>query len=424
MGETARQIFSFPSARNVLAELLAPPPSKYAIDGKAPVASPPPSALTTQNTVAILRILSRPEMRDVAQDILSRPEVQERIPRLLMSPETRPLLLQALNTPGLPKFAPQEPAKTASMQSVIDAASAPRTSSAEIPPERIPQKVTDLFGSHNGPALSRNVMQEITIALQTLAAVSPNRAAQAIKTLEAFVALGIQNADDLVAQVTNRLETIAPQLAQKGGLPTDLSEPVLQTSTAIPLHIKNLPPEQLLPTVERLASKGAEITFVGRASDGSAQIFLLAAEMPSGSAERFASGIAANTLHTANLTRQEQASLATLMPNQHIESSINYTIASMFAWMPIDKPLKNETRIKDRGAQDESPQQQMEAVPSMLDLVRMEPLLLGYTPGELMVPGTDIPLILPPGWGKGETIAQSTTPDEPVEYTDYTVTTD
>jgi hypothetical protein len=38
----------------------------------------------------------------------------------------------------------------------------------------------------------------------------------------------------------------------------------------------------------------------------------------------------------------------------------------------------------------------------MLDLVRMEPLLLGWEPGELMIPGTTIPLLIHPdaavGW--------------------------
>ena len=437
MSETARHVFSFPNARNALAELLAPPSGKYAIDTKQSSTSTTQltgASLATQNTVSILRILARPEMRDVARDILSRPEVQENIPRLLMSPEIRPLLLQALNSPGLPKFATVAAARDVSLQTVINAAASPSAGTvfprAEMTPENTAQKLTELFGPQSGQPLSEKALQQIEIALQRLANVSPERAAQAMKTLGALAILDVKNLDVLVAQVATRLETISPQLAQKGGLPTSLSEPVLQTSTLLPLRIDNLPPERLMPMVDRLASNGAEITFVGRTASGSTQIFLQVAEMPPGSAEWIASSWSGTTLQTANLTAQEHSALATLFPNQHVETAINYTMASMFAWMPTNKAVPTETTVKDRtpaeedATQEESDatQKESDAIPSMLDLVRMEPLLLGYTPGELMVPGTDIPLILPPDWGKGEDAQNLFTDFE--NFTDFTVQPD
>lgn len=82
--------------------------------------------------------------------------------------------------------------------------------------------------------------------------------------------------------------------------------------------------------------------------------------------------------------------LAALRPEATVQSAFNYHLAALFPWFdfsarPTDAAMKQNLRTKN-GA----------VIPSMLDLVLTEPLLLGYEPGELMIPGTDIPLILPP----------------------------
>jgi hypothetical protein len=61
MSAIARQAFSASDARTILARVLSAP--------ALPTVPPP-----TSDSVAVLRILARPELANVAQDVLSRPE--------------------------------------------------------------------------------------------------------------------------------------------------------------------------------------------------------------------------------------------------------------------------------------------------------------------------------------------------------------
>ena len=70
--------------------------------------------------------------------------------------------------------------------------------------------------------------------------------------------------------------------------------------------------------------------------------------------------------------------------------AFNPHLAAFFPWFSfVASPSPNAVRA---GLRTEDGQ----IIPTMLDLVRDEPFLLGCVPGELVVPGTNIPLILPP----------------------------
>jgi hypothetical protein len=58
--------------------------------------------------------------------------------------------------------------------------------------------------------------------------------------------------------------------------------------------------------------------------------------------------------------------------------------------------------VQGRTGEKIQPESETPSIPSLLDLVLDAPLMLPCEPGELMVPGTDIPLIFPPDyWDDG-----------------------
>ena len=266
-------------------------------------------------------------------------------------------------------------------------------------------RLWQIFGPEGKYPISPENLERLERALERLADTSPARARQALRTLPILAELGAGNLESVLEQVAQRFEKMSAQLAQKGGLPPELREPVLTGSSLLMMGFEDLSGDRLTALVRTLVQRGVEITFAGRNLSGAAQIHIQMAEMPLGSAERREAPLPSGAVLFSGLSRGETAALANLLPDRQVadllaglrpeaaaQYAFNPLITALFGWLRFG-PAPGATAGKGGFVAEGG-----ELIPSMLDLVRMEPLLLTYEPGELLIPGTDIPLILPPGW--------------------------
>ena len=96
----------------------------------------------------------------------------------------------------------------------------------------------------------------------------------------------------------------------------------------------------------------------------------------------------------AQILAARQTGLADLPPTAagaHV--TYLYDRASAGAYVPPGSRQAAAFAWQGRG--DRSGAGQEPAIPSLLDLIALDPPLLTYEPGELLIPGTWIPLILP-----------------------------
>jgi hypothetical protein len=308
------------------------------------------------------------------------------------------------------------------------------------------------------PFLSETPLQQIEASLAHLSAVSPVRAQNALRAL---LLLGLTETPELnrvIEQIAQRLESVATQLAQKGGLAAGQIEPTLSETPLLPLRFGPLSSEQLGTLVRTLSQNGIEIQFAGRDASGNVQLHLLLVNLPTESAEGPTLSPNTRTVQQANLSpadltalrqglgenrviepaqptiwtrtspstetaapavRPEIALAATALrdgertleslaarvgnpanplfrPEAQTPFILPAFMSSFFPWFRPDSEVRERTGGKSE-QEPETPH-----IPSMLELVLEGPLLLSYEPGELMVPGTDIPLILPPDyWDDG-----------------------
>jgi len=309
------------------------------------------------------------------------------------------------------------------------------------------------------PFLSEAALQQVEASLAHLGAVSPARAQNALRAL---LLLGLTETPELngaIEQIAQHLEQIATQLALKGGLPVGQTEPTLSGTPLLSLRFGPLSSEQLGTLVRTLSQNGLDIQFAGRDANGNVQLhLLLVGDQPAGNTGRTALAPGAPTVHQANLSpddltvlrqalgtshtieptqpsiwtrtgapaetatptaRPEIALAATtlrdgeraietlaartgnpanpmLRPETQMPSILPPFLSAFFPWI---KP-ESEVRARTGGKSTQEPE--TPHIPSLLEMVLEGPLLLSYEPGELMVPGTDIPLILPPDyWDDG-----------------------
>lgn len=80
----------------------------------------------------------------------------------------------------------------------------------------------------------------------------------------------------------------------------------------------------------------------------------------------------------------------TLRAGGLLNFAYNYNYAVLFPWFDPTMPPADIGIAGTMTAEDGT------IIPTFLDLIAEEPPMLGYTPDEIMVPGTDIPLILRP----------------------------
>lgn len=316
-----------------------------------------------------------------------------------------------------------------------------------------------LSSPEGNPVLSEATLQKVEASLTHLSAVSPTRAQTALRALLLLGATETPELNGVIEQITQRLEQVATQLAQKGGLPAGQTEPALSGAPLLALRFVPLSSEQLGSLVRTLSQNGLDIQFAGRDANGNVQLhLLLVGDQPAGNTGRTALAPGAPTVHQANLSpsdltalrqalgtnhaiepdqpsiwtrtgtpaettaptvRPEIALAATalrdgeraietlaaragnpanpmLRPETQMPSILPPFLSAFFPWI---KP-EGEVRARTGGKSTQEPETPY--IPSLLELVLEGPLLLPYEPGELMVPGTDIPLIFPPDyWDDG-----------------------
>ena len=262
--------------------------------------------------------------------------------------------------------------------------------------------------------------------------ISPERAGQAARILELIGNLKPFQSGDALIFISHKLESLANALAQKGGLPLRQIEPDIAENLVLMLRFGQATPLESRAVFERLADLGMEITFAGRDTAGNLQIHLSLAPSRSKPSDIAAPG--QNDIAHINLQDTEKSKLASLWPQKAF-------LPSFIQAEPLASATANSGQSHQHDSeQDSSPQrsltnpssqsasaQQLQSpqqlagllywkvaalpelltrvkqqtefvedapvIPSMLDLVRAEPLLLTYDPGELMIPGTTIPLI-------------------------------
>ncbi len=89
--------------------------------------------------------------------------------------------------------------------------------------------------------------------------------------------------------------------------------------------------------------------------------------------------------------RRRPAEIANTLRSEGVLTfAYNYNYALLFPW--FDPTVAASDMAMSTAGLTETG----EIIPTFLDLISDEPLLLGYTPDEIMIPGTDIPLILRP----------------------------
>lgn len=317
----------------------------------------------------------------------------------------------------------------------------------------LPLTLQRLFGpmspaAQNRPLASAKNLERLGGALERLHATSPRRATRALRALAVLSRIGGSNLETVLEQIGARLESIASRVALKGGLPPGAAEPALADTSQLTIRMPGLASDRLTAMALALARNGVEVSFVGRDAMGTPQIHIQLAELPLGSAERPTSQLPGLVQH-ANLSEAERQTLAQALTLDRPETqraawrrddnglplrpaaleaeevalararesiraerlgarapvdnptalrpevaaattyAFNYALAALFPWFHFAQPPSAAAQAAGMVAPDG------QIIPTMLDLVEMEPLLLGYEPDELMVPGTDIPLILP-----------------------------
>jgi hypothetical protein len=375
----------------------------------------------------LLRLAQAPQMRSSIATALTQSNARDAVMALLSlaarTPETTPQTLQSLQAVLVALEARSAGASSAlaawgasamdheAVRSAgigLPSPAAPQVAPAPAAPQfgsLVVARLRQAFGPNGKYPIAWDALDRLERVLERLSNVSPARARQALRTLPVLGELGATNLEPVLRQVAGRLENMATQLAQKGGLPQGLREPILDASSLLMMRVEDASSERLSHIVRTLAQRGVEVAFVGRDSSGAAQIHIQTAEMPLSSAERARAPQPSQMVMLSGLSRDEAASVRSLLPDRQVTADLTSglrpdgalqtflnPLAALFAWSPVG-PLPDVSRRKTRLDGEDG-----EAIPSMLDLVRMEPLLLTYEPGELMIPGTDVPLILPPGW--------------------------
>jgi hypothetical protein len=343
---------------------------------------------------------------------------------------------------------------TASLPPVSPAS--PQSTTARL--DTLLRQTFGLTAPQETPFLAETALQQIEASLAHLSAVSPARAQNALRALLLLGLTETPEVNTVIEQIAQRLENMASQLAQKGGLPIGQTEPTLSETPLLPLRFGALSSEQLGDLVRTLSRNGIEIRFAGRDASGNVQLHLALGQLPVENAERPTLSPNPPVVQQANLSpadltalrqglgenrvmeptqpaiwartaasaetaapalRPEIALAATTLrdgeraietlaaragnpanplfrPEAQMPSILPAFMSSFFPWFKPD----SEVRERAGGKSEEEPE--TPHIPSMLELVLEGPLLLSYEPGELMVPGTDIPLILPPDyWDDG-----------------------
>ena len=440
------QILSSPDMAEIAAQILDRRDVRIALIQAAfsPSAESRVALLLSNPAVAtvLLDALSDPANQAAAFRLLARPDVQLQLLRLAETPQLRQTIAAALRQADVPQVAAtllslaERSARTSPQaREFFDAvrlaletrsveasgARSPLGAAAMDQPDqtlgsaalrniltadsRATGRLWQIFGPDGKYPISPENLERLERALERLADTSPARARQALRTLPILAELGAKNLETILGGIAQRLDKMSAQLAQKGGLPPGLREPVLTGSSLLMMAFEDLSGDRLTALVRTLVQRGVEITFAGRNLSGAAQIHIQVAEMPLGSAERREAPLPSGAVIFGGLTRGETAALANLLPDRQVadllaglrpeaaaQYAFNPLITALFGWLRFG-PAPGATAGNGGFVAEGG-----ELIPSMLDLVRMEPLLLTYEPGELVIPGTDIPLILPPGW--------------------------
>jgi hypothetical protein len=433
MAEIAAQILDRRDVRIALIQAALSPSAESRV---APLLSNPAVA------AVLLDALSDPANQAAALRLLARPDVQLQLLRLAETPQLRQTIAAALRQAGVPEVAatllsltersartsPQvreffnavrvaletrsfeasgarSPLEAAAMDQPDQTLGSAALRNILTADSRATGRLWQIFGPDGKYPISPENLERLERALERLADTSPARARQALRTLPILAEIGAKNLEAILGGIAQRFERMSAQLAQKGGLHPGLREPVLTGSSLLMMAFDDLSGDRLTALVRTLVQRGVEITFAGRNLSGATQIHVQMAEMPLGSAERREAPLPSGAVVFSGLSRGETASLANLLPDRQVadllaglrpeaaaQYAFNPLITALFGW-PRFAPAPGATAGKGGFVAEGG-----ELIPSMLDLVRMEPLLLAYEPGELVIPGTDIPLILPPGW--------------------------
>jgi hypothetical protein len=305
-----------------------------------------------------------------------------------------------------------------------------------------------LFGPDGARPLTPQTFEALQAATSWLAAVSPDRARSLLRTLALVADLGGEPMERTMRFIANEIDLLAGQLAQKGGLPLGATEPPGVSTPMLGLQLGPITEEQFQSVLRTLFASNIQVAMAGRDTRGNAQIHIPiapnaetiapapmtpTATNPSAAARGpeapvppaapiapvvgtpAAPGAQAQaplsppvpgagpavvpaapgpTAPTANPAQAAQSPLTA--PTAPLQYAFNYYLAGLFPWFDFSAPVSQAAQTAAFANQSN------EIIPTMLDLVRMEPLLLGWEPGELMIPGTTIPLLIHPdaavGW--------------------------
>ncbi|MFP4380070.1 MAG: hypothetical protein ACLFUS_06155 [Candidatus Sumerlaeia bacterium] len=358
-------------------------------------------------------------------------------------PASASLLEGLLQAGGLPASSISQASAGKIVQALLSQAG-----SIEEIQQSLPALLERLFGAEGRQPLSDELRGELENVIARMLDVSPTRGRQLLRSLALLADLGGQNLQDVLQKISMRTDQMASILAQKGGLPSILSEPLIGSGSLLMLQLGSLTTEQLSQSVRMMLSQGIDISLVGRDTRGNAQIHFQLAEQPLGSPERVMARIPGVPVSLANLSPAERQALsrylpeyslanyadtdaqvimrrgasqrvtpqeiqvlanmrdaarsessrvtrslnlgpdvlATLRPEAGMQYAFNYYLAGLFPWFDFSATPTDEAAAA--GMVDE----EGNIIPTFLDLIAEEPLMLPHEPDPLIIPGTDIPL--------------------------------
>ncbi|NQU43979.1 hypothetical protein HQ520_11895, partial [bacterium] len=419
MASTLRRVFAFQEIRTALGDLLAPPESIPAEDR------------SVRDAASILRLLSRSELTNAATEILSRADVRSRIPFFLLQPDVRGAMLEVLSAPGLEHVARAALATPEAQSTLLIALQDPKTQ-AHLPrllDSSLAEPILRLVADNGGRLDISGALQKPEVQ-QRLFALLKNPALRSI-TLEILTrpdlvrntATFVGDHPETLLSLLNSPETcrLLATLFQKPQMTKALERflRVARRSDQLPDSARSFLRElEGLP--HGAASQGREGTATGIGA-GIRRLFgfgsthapvpssavlpdTTASPVPSRvtpsnstrtvaqatppSPESAITGSIREVLHEASTARTTGDAPLPLR-TEAIHYAFNYHLAVLFPWFGFGGPVSAASVSAAVHAEDGA------YIPTFLDLIQDEPLMLPWEPGELMIPGTDIPLILP-----------------------------
>jgi hypothetical protein len=297
-----------------------------------------------------------------------------------------------------------------------------------------------LVGGNSPWPVQMETLASLERSLSRLNVISPERASRALQTLSVLAQIGGRNLDAVLQQIGARLGTLSNALALKGGLPAHMREPSLPDSSILMMRFGNLSQDAFVNLVRALMQRDVAVIFAGRDSTGAVQIQIQIAEVPAGDLQqgtfqtqtpiRHAGLTTADVaglreilfvdrldgVELAGVRGQTVAQPATYTGENVVAAALrqalrpdapaqvgslitptraegaaqyvfNYHLAVLFPWFDFSATASAFSHA--RTAADGGP-----VIPTFLDLIAGQPLMLPYYPDELLIPGTNIPLIL------------------------------